>query len=43
MSKFLTQRLVRRLAKRSGITLIEILVVVGIITALTAATIRVFS
>ena len=39
MSKFLTQRLPRKLAERSGIALIEILVVVGIIVALTAVVI----
>ena len=36
MSKFLTRRLAGKLAERSGIALIEILVVVGIIVALTA-------
>ena len=43
MSKFLTQRLTRKLAERSGIALIEILVVVGIIVALTAVIIPAFS
>jgi len=43
MSKFLTQRLALKLAERSGIALIEILVVVGIITALTAVIVPVFS
>ena len=43
MSKLLTQRLPRKLAEPSGIALIENLVVVGIIVALTAIFIPVFS
>ena len=43
MSKFLTQRLARKLAERSGVALIEILVVVGIIVALTAVILPVIS
>ena len=43
MSKFLTQRLPRKLAEPSGIALIETLVVVGIIVALIAIFIPVFS
>ena len=43
MSKFLKQRLGRKLAEPSGIALIETLVVIGIIVALTAIIVPVFS
>ena len=43
MSNIMTQRLARKLAERSGIALIETLVVVGIIVALTALIIPVLS
>ena len=43
MSNILTQRLARKLAERSGVALIEILVVVGIIVALTAVILPVIS
>ena len=43
MSRFVTQRLEGKLAERSGIALIEILVVVSIVVALAAIIVPVLS